>query len=198
MMKNTGTIFANDLSMSRVAILSANLERCGVTNTIVTRHDATEFASKINSLRNNDPIFKDFYFDKVLVDAPCSGEGNIRVSPRTLLEWSIGLIHSLSKKQKKIAQEGLDQLKVGGIMVYSTCTHSPEENELVVQHLLDNNDLEIIDFKIPIISRPGLSKWNNITFHKDMHYAKRIYHHDNDMEGFFLCKLRKLSDKKNE
>ncbi len=185
LMQNQGTIIANDLSIGRIKILSANLERFGVTNTIITRHEGAELCERLKKLN--------IYFDKILVDAPCSGEGNIRVSPRTFLEWSEGLLKSLSRKQKQLAQKALELLKPNGIMIYSTCTHSPEENELVVQHLIENNNIEILPINnLPIKTRPGITKWNNKILHPDLKNCIRIYHHDNNMEGFFLCKIKKL------
>tara|TARA_Y100000034_G_scaffold136124_1_gene210928 strand:+ start:6502 stop:7467 length:966 start_codon:yes stop_codon:yes gene_type:complete len=185
LMGNKGTIIANDVKISRTAILSANLERQGVTNTIMTRHDAIALAERLKKIN--------LKFNKILVDAPCSGEGNIRVSPRTYLEWSENLLKSMSKKQKKIASSILNLLEDNGEMIYSTCTHAPEENEEVVQHLLDNNpNLEIQPITLPIKSRPGLTKWKDKKFDKALKLAHRIYHHDNDMEGFFLCKLKKI------
>ncbi len=183
LMKNKGIIIANDLSMSRISILSANLERCGATNTIITRHDAIHLNDKLKKLN--------LKFDKILVDAPCSGEGNIRTSPRTLLEWSEPLLKSLSKKQKQIALSAVELLKQDGEMIYSTCTHAPEENEEVVQHLLDTYlNLKIIETKLPIKSRPGITKWKGKTFSKDMVKCHRIYPQDNNLEGFFVCKMR--------
>ena len=183
LMENKGTIIANDVSIGRIKILSANLERCGITNTLVTRHPANELCEKLEKINMK--------FDKILIDAPCSAEGNIRCSPRTLLEWSEPLLKSLSKKQKKIASSAIGLLKEDGEIIYSTCTHSPEENEIIVQYLINNFNLKIIPIKLPIKTRPGLTKWKNQEFHPDMKHAVRIYHHDNDMEGFFLCKLKK-------
>ena len=192
MMENKGTIIANDLNIGRISILSANLERCAVTNTIITRHDGLELCAKLKKSKTR------IKFDKVLVDAPCSGEGNIRCSPRTYQEWSEGLVENLGRRQKKLASTALELLKHGGTMVYSTCTHAPEENEEVVQHLLDNYDIEIMPISLPIKTRPGIKEWKNKTFHPSIKHACRIYHHDNDLEGFFLCKIKKLSDKKND
>ena len=188
LMNNKGTIIANDVSISRTAILSANLERCGITNTIITRHDAIHLNNKLKKLN--------LKFDKILVDAPCSGEGNIRTSPRTLLEWSEPLLKSLSKKQKQIASSAVELLKQDGEMIYSTCTHAPEENEEVVQYLLDNFNLEIIETKLPIKSRPGITNWKDQTFSKDMIKCHRIYPQDNNMEGFFVCKLKLKGERK--
>jgi NOL1/NOP2/sun family putative RNA methylase len=184
MMQNKGTIIANDVSIPRLIILIANLERCGVTNAIITRHPGNEVAEKLNKLN--------FKFDKMLIDAPCSGEGNIRCSPRTFMEWSEPMLSALAKKQKRIASSAINLLKPGGELVYSTCTHAPEENELIIQHLLDNFNLKIIPVTLPIKTRPGITEWNSQKLNPEMKNAVRIYHHDNDMEGFFLCKLKKI------
>ena len=191
-MENIGTIIANDLNIGRISILSTNLERLGVTNTIITRHDGLELCSRLTKLKMK--------FDKILVDAPCSGEGNIRCSPSTYLEWSEGLLNRLSNKQKKLASEAFKLLKVGGVMVYSTCTHSPEENEIIINHLLETfkEGVKVEEIKLPLITRPGITEWKSQKLNKEIKKAARIYHHDNDMEGFFLCKLKKLADKKRE
>lgn len=182
-MRNTGSIIANDLSMGRIRILASNLERCGVTNTIITRHNGIELCEKLKKLG--------IKFDKILVDAPCSGEGNLRCSPRTLLEWSEGLLKSLGRKQKKILNSVVDLLAENGEIVYSTCTYAPEENEMVVQHLIDEHNFEIIPVDLPLLTRPGIKKWKKEKFDKSFDKVKRIYHHDNDMEGFFVSKLRR-------
>ncbi|MEM0465549.1 MAG: RsmB/NOP family class I SAM-dependent RNA methyltransferase [Candidatus Pacearchaeota archaeon] len=185
-MNNTGTIIANDVSIPRIKILSSNLERIGVTNTIITRHDGIGLSIKLKKMN--------FLFDKILVDAPCSGEGNLRSSPRTFLEWSENLIKNFSKKQKKLAKEAFEVLKINGTMVYSTCTHAPEENEEVIQYLLDTykDKIRIEPVNLPIRTREGILSWKNQNFNKDIKKAVRIYPHDNDLEGFFLCKLRKI------
>jgi 16S rRNA C967 or C1407 C5-methylase (RsmB/RsmF family) len=189
-MNNSGTIIANDLNIGRISILSANLERLGITNTIITRHDGLDLCAKLKKSKTR------IKFDKILVDAPCSGEGNIRCSPRIYLEWSEPLLRNLGNKQKKLASTALELLKVNGEMIYSTCTHAPKENEEVVQYLLDNYDIEIEEINLPIKTRPGIEKWKDKTFSKEVKKAARIYHHDNDMEGFFLCKIKKLSEEK--
>lgn len=185
LMENKGTIIANDLSISRISILSANLERAGVTNTAVTRHEGLNLISKLKKLG--------MQFDKILVDAPCSGEGNIRNSPRTLLEWSENLLNRLSNTQKRLANSAFQLLKPEGEMIYSTCTYAPEENEQVIQYLLDNNEnIEIQPVNLPLKTRPGIIKWKDKKFSNELKKAVRIYHHDNDMEGFFLCKIKKI------
>jgi len=189
LMKNKGIIIANDLSMGRISILSANLERLGITNTIITLHDFLQLSKKLKGLGMK--------FNKILVDAPCSGEGNIRLSPSTYLNWSEGLLKRLSSKQKKIAEAALQLLKPGGEMIYSTCAYSPEENEEVIQYILDNNKdkIRIEEINLPIKSREGISEWKNKKFSEELKKCCRIYHHDNDMEGFFICKIKKEEEK---
>jgi len=184
LMENKGTIIANDISISRISILSANLERTGVTNTLITRHEGLNLISKLKKLGMK--------FDKILVDAPCSGEGNIRNSPRTLLEWSENLLNRLSNTQKRLANFAFQLLKPEGEMIYSTCTYAPEENEQVIQYLLDNNkNIKIQPINLPLKTRPGITTWKNKKFSNELKKAIRIYHHDNNMEGFFLCKIKK-------
>jgi len=153
LMENKGTIIANDLNLGRISILSANLERFGITNTIITRHDGLELYTKLKKSKT------EIKFDKILVDAPCSGEGNIRCSPRTYLEWSESMLNRFGARDKRLASSAIELLKINGEMVYSTCTHSPEENELIIQHLLDNYDIKIQEVKLPLKTRPGITEW---------------------------------------
>jgi NOL1/NOP2/sun family putative RNA methylase len=183
LMNNRGTIIANDINPARVRVLSANLERCGATNSIVTRHPGSELAEKLNKMKMK--------FNKILIDAPCSGEGNIRCSPRTLLEWSEGLLKNLAKNQKRILSSTIPLLKPEGEIIYSTCTHSPEENELVINQVLNQfPELKIIPMKLPVKTRPGITQWDNKKLHPDLKHAARIYPQDENLEGFFLCKMR--------
>ncbi|MEM4181891.1 MAG: RsmB/NOP family class I SAM-dependent RNA methyltransferase [Candidatus Pacearchaeota archaeon] len=184
MMKNKGTIIANDLTIDRTMILNANLEKCGVTNTIVTRKDAVQFC-KIWSKKIK------LKFDKILLDVPCSGEGTIRKSPHTIEIWNLNFIKNLSQQQKKICASAIPLLKESGTLVYSTCTLTPEENEEVVDFMLRNFNLEIEDFEIPMKTRPGILEWEGKKFDEKIKFCKRIYPQDNDSDGFFLAKLRK-------
>ncbi len=184
MMKNKGTIIANDLTVNRTMILNANLEKCGVTNTIVTRKDAVRFCQIWNKKIKKK-------FDKILLDVPCSGEGTLRKSPHTMEIWNLNFIKSLSQQQKKICSAAIPLLKKDGVLVYSTCTLSIEENEEVVDFMLKNFNLEIEDFFLPIKTREGISNWEGKKFNEKIKFCKRIYPHDNDSDGFFLAKMRK-------
>ena len=187
-MQNKGTIIANDLKINRIMILSTNAERCGVTNAVVTRKDAIAFCSALTSSR--------FKFDKILLDVPCSGEGTLRSSPKTFLMWNQKVIGKFSRQQKKFFAFALKCLKKGGTLVYSTCTHSPEENEEVVDFALRNFPLQIEEINLPLKCRPGITSWERIEFNEKVKKACRIYPQDNDSEGFFVAKFRLLEEVK--
>ena len=184
-MENTGTIIANDYKLGRIKILASNLERCGVTNTIITRSTGERICKRLKD--------EDFKVDKILVDAPCSGEGTIRGTPKTLQMWNIKRIFSLSRIQKTLLERAIELLEDGGEIVYSTCTHAPEENEEVIDFILKkykNVSIEKISLPKEIKSREGIKKWQEKEYLEDIKYSCRIYPQDNDTEGFFIAKLK--------
>lgn len=187
-MDNTGTIIANDVSLGRIKILATNLERCGVTNTIITRKDGIAFSKRIKKFN------QDLKFDRILIDAPCSGEGTLRSSPKTYLMWNIKTVKALPKIQKQLITNAIEILKLNGTMIYSTCTHAPEENEGVIDSVLKESEgkikLEKID--LPIKYREGLTEWDGIKFSNELKKSARIYPQDNNTEGFFICKMRRV------
>jgi len=189
MMKNQGTIIANEVNLGRIRVLNSNLEKSGVMNTIVVKKDGVQLCEKLLSKTN-------LKFDKILVDAPCSGEGTLRKSPKTFLMWNIKIIEKLSRTQKKLAASALKLLKPGGEMIYSTCTLSPEEDEEVVDFLLRKFDIEIEKIKLPLKTRCGVTKWDSKNFDKQVKNCIRLYPQDNNTDGFFLAKIKKLSDEK--
>ena len=186
LMKNKGSIIANEFSMGRMRILSSNLERCGVTNTIVVKKDGRDIA---RDFKKNE-----IYFDKILVDAPCSGDGTLRSSYKTYTMWNPKVIKSLAKIQKKLFLNSFETLKVGGEMIYSTCTSAPEENEAVVSAMLEEfkDQIEIIDIDLPIKTREGITKWEGEKFDERVKLCKRVYPQDNNTEGFFVSKFRRI------
>jgi len=186
LMKNKGTIIANEVSLGRISILNTNLERCGVSNTIVTKKDGVQFCQKAQKEK--------IRFDKILVDAPCSGEGTLRKSPNTMDIWNLKVIEGMARIQKKLVSEAIKILSVGGEMVYSTCTLSPEEDEEVIQYLKENFKIKILPVRLPMKTRQGISEWNNKIFHEEIKNCCRIYPQDNDSDGFFLAKIRKMEE----
>jgi len=185
-MKNEGTIIANDIKLDRIIILNTNLERCGASNAIITKNDAIQLCSNLYKSK--------WKFDKVLLDAPCSGEGTLRSSPKTFLMWNEKVINNFSRQQKKLLAFGLKCLKKGGTMVYSTCTHAPEENESVINFALKNFPVKIESINLPLKCRKGITKWKEEEYSKDIEKCCRIYPHDNDSEGFFVAKLTLLEE----
>ena len=115
-MKNKGLIVANEIIPKRAAILSENVERMGITNTIVTNETPTRLAEKFEG-----------YFDGIIVDAPCSGEGMFRKEPQAVDEWSVNHTLSCAVRQKNILDDAYKMLKCGGYIMYSTCTFSYDE-----------------------------------------------------------------------
>ena len=189
-MENSGTLIANDLKMDRIAILAANIEKAGASNCIITKQDAIGLCSNLSK--------SNFKFDKILLDAPCSGEGTLRSSPKTFLMWNPKMVDKLSRQQRKFMAFALKCLKVGGTLVYSTCTHSPEENELVVDFALRNFPVKVEQINLPLKCRPGLTSWKEDVFDSQVSKTCRIYPQDNDSEGFFVSKITLLEEIKDD
>ena len=184
-MKGSGSIIANDSSLKRLKILASNLERCGVSNTIITKKDGIALCKRLKD--------SGFQFDKILVDAPCSGEGTIRSSPITALMWNPKTIKILSRLQKALLASAIEILKPGGEIVYSTCTHAPEENEDVVDFILEKfPDIKIESIKLPIKCRSGITEWDGNNYNQEVKKSCRIYPQDSDTEGFFIAKMKRI------
>ena len=180
MMDDRGLVVGNDNSLGRLSSLRHNAERLGVTNLVVTKQDGRNFSLK--------PFGFD-EFDRAIVDAPCSCEGTIRKNPTTLEEWTLDHVHSVAAVQKGILSRAVQATKPGGTVVYSTCTFAPEENEAVVDHVLDTEDCEVIDFDLPLDSVSGVTEWEDSTYDSSVTDTHRIYPHLNDTGGFYCAKL---------
>lgn len=134
------------------------------------------------------------YFDKVLLDSPCSCEGLFYVkNPRSYKYWKQRKVKEMAHKQKRLISSAIYSLKEGGVLVYSTCTFSPEENEGIINWVLNKfkDSLQIVPIKIPLNNvTPGLIRWRDKTFSSDLKFSLRIIP-NRSMEGFFLAKLIK-------
>jgi len=185
-MKNKGTLVANEISLGRIKILASNTERCGVTNMIITKKEGAALCMKLKNLG--------FTFDKILVDAPCSGEGTLRSTPLTYKMWNIHTVRKLSSIQKNLVINALEILKPGGELIYSTCTHAPEENEEVIDFILKRfkEKIKIEKIQLPIKLREGITKWQDKEYSQEVKKCARIYPQDNDTEGFFIAKIRRV------
>lgn len=185
MMHNKGILIANDKSHIRNFRLKANITQQGVTNTQVLNLPG-EF------------IWKKYpeYFDKVLLDAPCSMEGRFFVEDeKTYKDWTPGKVKMLSEMQKWLLRSAVSSTRIGGTIVYSTCTLSPEENEEVVNWILKKEGaaLEVEDIHIPNLeTSPGLTKYKQKIFDDRLAKTLRIYP-TTTMEGFFVAKLKKVA-----
>jgi len=178
LMGNRGCIIANDPDPRRLKTLRFNLNRLGVANAVVTSSDGIRF--KPNML-----------FDRILLDAPCSNGGQLRDNPEALTTWSKSKVKRCSELQKKLIGNAASMLKKDGVLVYSTCTFSPEENEGVVDHAVEEHGLTIEPVNGCYKKHAGLTEWNARRFAKGMEDTVRLYPHDNDTAGFYLAKLRK-------
>ncbi|MCE7897809.1 MAG: RsmB/NOP family class I SAM-dependent RNA methyltransferase [bacterium] len=184
MMKDSGEIIANDLSPIRIFKLKANLAGQGVTHTTTNRMPG-QF------------LWKRFpqYFDKALVDAPCSLEGTIYTEkPKSYAQWSVHKIKELSQRQRYLLRSAISATKAGGEIVYSTCTLAPEENEGVIDWILAKEKVELIPISIPgLKTYPGITQWGNAKpYDERVKNCMRIYPTEL-MEGFFVAKLRKIA-----
>ena len=178
LMENTGIIIANDYKYQRLKPLSINTQRCGCKNVILT-------ISKGHRIKN-------IQFDRILLDAPCSGTGGISKSLRTLEIYNTNMIKKLAMEQRRLILSAYSLLKTNGILVYSTCSIEPHEDEAVINHLLKNTDakLEKIEIKNLKSSEPVL-EFENESYSSEIKKCLRIWPQDNNTEGFFIAKIIK-------
>ena len=176
--KGQGFLLANEISLSRAKILRENLERWGITNALITSEKPEKLTKYFSQ-----------YFDKILVDAPCSGEGMFRKDPKAIEYWSQDYVLFCQQRQKEILSSAVQMLKPGGKLIYSTCTFSPEENEQIVSWLTKTFDFTILPLKInERYIEPGHPEWsdNNIELTK----TARFWPTANIGEGQYVAKLR--------
>jgi 16S rRNA C967 or C1407 C5-methylase (RsmB/RsmF family)/NOL1/NOP2/fmu family ribosome biogenesis protein len=167
-------LVSNEVILSRANILAENILKWGNTNTIVTSSDPESFSELAG------------YFDLIVVDAPCSGEGLFRKEPKAMQEWSPANVELCSQRQRRILSDAFPALKQNGILIYSTCTYNRRENEENLKWLTVNNQVEFI--RIPV--KP---KWGIEEVDEDGIIGYRFYPHRVKGEGFFLSVMRKTA-----
>jgi 16S rRNA (cytosine1407-C5)-methyltransferase len=186
---NQARIVANDIDLQRIGRLNNVIHQFGSKNVEVTNKDG----SVIGKTYPN-------HFNRVILDAPCSGEGRIYLAGRNPLRfWSIKMVNAMVKKQKELIESAFESLSIGGTLIYSTCTLEPDENEGVVSHLLKKyenakmkeikftNDLEpLLKDKIT----EGITKWSGNTYHQEVAKSIRIIPSP-EMMGFYIAKITK-------
>ncbi len=178
-MENEGCIIANDPQLDRANVLIANLNKMGVLNTIVTTRDGAHFARYGSS------------FDRVLLDAPCSSAGMIRKRWNFLTAWRMKRVLRYMNIQKKLILAAYRALKPGGILVYSTCTLDPLENEEVVDYLLRKTDARLEKIDLPLRKSEPVLEWEGRSYSSELKKALRVHPGDNDTEAFFVVKIVK-------
>ncbi|MGJ8582133.1 MAG: 16S rRNA (cytosine(1407)-C(5))-methyltransferase RsmF [Psychromonas sp.] len=170
---NQGLVIANEYSSSRIKMLHANIQRCGIQNVALTHFDAAVFGQWLPNT-----------FDAILLDAPCSGEGTVRKDKHAMKNWAQSAIESIAVTQKSLIQSAFQALKPGGIMVYSTCTLSLEENQEVC-HFLKQTYPEQVEFLSLTNLFDGAEK--TLTEEGFLHIWPQVY----DTEGFFVAAIQK-------
>lgn len=182
LMQNTGTVFANDSNKNRIKSLVANIHRLGCKNVVVCNYDGRQFPKVIGG------------FDRVLLDSPCSGTGVIHKDQSVKVNKSERDFALLTHLQKQLLLCAIDSVNprssTGGYVVYSTCSVMVEENEEVVQYALrKRSNVKIVDTGIQF-GRDGFKSFGRAKFDERMVYARRIFPHVHNLDGFFVCKLK--------
>lgn len=180
-----GVLLSNEIIPSRCKILTGNIERLGLHNTVTTCMDTEKLAKTFPKT-----------FDLIMVDAPCSGEGMFRKDDTAIAEWSVKNVKMCAERQAKILENAAKLLKDGGYIIYATCTFSLEENEMTVDNFLQNHpEFEILPVKDEVkkVTADGIlfdgCKNKNIT------YARRFYPHISKGEGQFMAVLHNKNPK---
>lgn len=174
---NTGLLVSNEISPKRSKILAENIERFGARNVVVTNESAERLAKVFPA-----------YFDMIVLDAPCSGEGMFRKDPAAIQYWNADYPAECARLQKEILESAMEMLASDGTLVYSTCTWAPEENEDIVTWLLDTYDLELLP----------IEKINGMTEGIGYPETARMYPHRFKGEGQFVAKFRYNGETKSK
>ena len=186
LMKNRGSLVSNDTNKSRIKAVIGNFHRLGISNAIVCCYDGREFTKVMTG------------FDRVLLDAPCSGTGVVAKDPSVKTNKSEQDVQRCSHLQKQLILSAIDCLdansSTGGYLVYSTCSVLVEENECVVDYALKKRNVRLVATGVEIGS-DGFTRFREKRFHPSLSLTRRIYPHTHNMDGFFYAKLKKLSNK---
>ena len=173
-MAEEGVLLCNEINPKRAKILSRNIERMGVANALVTNEHPQKLAQHLPE-----------YFDRVLIDAPCSGEGMFRKEEAAVTDWSLETVEMCARRQAEILDSGAAMLRSGGRLVYSTCTFAPEEDEMAVAEFLRRHP----EFEPETVIAPWFEAGENGSF--------RMWPHKLLGEGHFAAVLRKKGENKD-
>ncbi len=182
-MRNDGVVVAVDVNRGKVRALRSNLERLGVYNVVVMRADGREVLK----------LFGEGFFDKVLLDAPCTGEGLIQIDKSRKVRTEVRDLANAAYLQYELLMTSLRCVRSGGYLLYSTCSIAPEEDEFVVDAVIrDFKEVEVVDIPKLLDFSPGLTEYHRMRFSDELRRCVRVFPHIHGMEGFFICLLRRL------
>jgi NOL1/NOP2/sun family putative RNA methylase len=179
-MRNTGCIVANEPNGRRQQALLTNINRIGTWNVTVTEYRGQDFPALAA-------------FDRALVDAPCSAEGTLRKQATLRDGAAAAAIARLARLQELLIVRAFDRLRLGGVLVYSTCTFAPEENEAIVSHLLRVREARVLPFEPPFPHAVGLAEWDGVTYAAGTDRCVRIYPQHLDSGGGFVARIERLA-----
>ena len=177
-LNNTGLLLSNEIIKKRAGILAENIERFGLGNSMITNESPDVLSDKYPE-----------FFNKIIVDAPCSGEGMFRKEEQAITDWSEGHVISCAARQRSILDSAYRMLSPGGMLMYSTCTFSKEENEENVEYMMDKYNMELMRMENAEYLYPSKPEWWE-TGH-DLSEAKRLFPHTHNGEGHFAALLKK-------
>lgn len=184
-MKNTGVLFSNDANADRIKAVVGNFHRLGVVNAVVSCEDGCKFGTIMQG------------FDRILLDAPCTGTGVVSKDPSVKISKSEVDIQRCYNLQRKLLLHAIDCLNAksvsGGYLVYSTCSILPEENEWVIDYALKKRNVKLVPTGLEF-GTEGFVNYRQFRFHPSMKLTRRYYPHTHNMDGFFVAKLKKFSD----